>query len=158
MVLDSFHVKNASILQHLYDENLYAPLWSSQGSFNRNGDSLFALIGHSKEYGLFPDDYYYSRLTSLRTRLADTSKATKLNASLWAYSDLLLSAAFVQIVKDLKIGRLLPDSIIAKDSTLTPDFFVEQLRSFQQRKDSVFEHLEPANSDYKKLKTALHFG
>jgi len=152
---DSFHVKNASILQQLYDENLYAPLWSSQGSFNRNGDSLFALISHSEGYGLFPEDYYYSRLTSIRTRLADTSKATKLNASLWAYSDLLFSSAFVQIVKDLKVGRLLPDSVVAKDSSLTPAFFTEQLRSFQQRKDSVFEHLEPANSEYKKLKTAL---
>jgi L,D-transpeptidase YcbB len=153
---DSFRIKNAMILQHLYEENLYAPLWSSNGSFNRNGDSLFSLIAHSKEYGLFPDDYYFSSLSSIRTQFLDTSKEKKLNASLWAYSDLLLSSAFVQIVKDLKVGRLLPDSVIAKDSTLTPVFFAQQLRSFQQRKDSVFEQLEPADSGYLKLKFALH--
>lgn len=152
---DSFRIKNALVLQDIYNENLYAPLWSSNGSFNRNGDSLFSLIGHSKEYGLFPEDYYYSRITSVRLQLSDTSKAKKLNASLWAYSDLLLSSAFVQIVKDLKIGRLLPDSVVAKDSTLTPAFFGEQLRAFQQRKDSVFEHLEPRDSGYLKLKLAL---
>src|SRR5215216_4651960 len=45
---DSVKVKNALILQHLYDENQYSPLWSSQGSFNRNGDSLFSLISHSR--------------------------------------------------------------------------------------------------------------
>lgn len=152
---DSFKVKNAFILQHLYDQNLYEPLWSSKGSFNRNGDSLFSLIAHSKEYGLFRDDYYYSKLSSIRTQLSDTSKAIKLNASLWAYSDLLLSSAFVQIVKDLKAGRLLPDSMAAKDSSLLPGFFTEQLRSFQQGKDSVFENLEPKDSGYLKLKMAL---
>ena len=153
---DSFRVKNAPVLQDLYDERSYEPLWSSKGSFNSDGDSLFSLIGHSKEYGLFPDDYYYTRLSNLRTQLSDTSRGKKLDASLWAYSDLLLSSAFVQIIKDIKVGRLLPDSIIAKDSTLVPDFFSGQLSSFQQRKDSVFEHLEPIDSGYLKLKLALH--
>lgn len=152
---DSFRIKNALVLQDIYSDNLYAPLWSSNGTFNRNGDSLFSLIGHSKEYGLFPEDYYYSRLAGVRMQLSDTSKAVKLNASLWAYSDLLLSSAFVQIVKDLKIGRLLPDSVVSKDSTLTSAFFGEQLKSFQQRKDSVFERLEPKDSGYLKLRLAL---
>lgn len=152
---DSFRIKNAVVLQNIYDENLYSPFWSSNGSFNRNGDSLFSFIANSEEYGLFPDDYYYARLINVRTQLADTSRERKLNASLWAYSDLLLSSAFVQIVKDLKVGRLLPDSIIEKDSTFSPAFFAEQLRSFQQRKDSVFENLEPKDSGYLKLKFAL---
>lgn len=152
---DSVKVKNALILQHLYEENQYGTLWSSQGNFNRNGDSLFSLISGLREYGLFPDDYYYSKLSAIRLQLSDTSKETKLNASLWAYSDLLFSSAFVQIVKDLKAGRLLPDSVVAKDSTLQPDFFVDRLKLFQQRKDSVFESLEPKDSGYIKLKTAL---
>jgi L,D-transpeptidase YcbB len=153
---DSIKVKNALILQHLYDESQYSPIWSSQGSFNRNGDSLFSLIEHVNAYGLFPEDYYFSKLSSVRAQLSDTSKATRLNASLWAYSDLLFSSAFVQIVKDLKIGRLLPDSIIAKDSVLQPVFFAERLKEFQQRKDSVFESLEPKDSGYIKLKLALN--
>lgn len=153
---DSVKVKNALILQHLYDENLYEPLWSSKGSFNRNGDSLFSLITHLKEYGLFPEDYYYSKLSTVRTKLSDTSKETKLNASLWAYSDLLFSSAFVQIIKDLKVGRLVPDTIIAKDTSLQPAFFAAKLRSFQQREDSIFERLEPRDSGYIKLKLALN--
>jgi len=153
---DSVKVKNALVLQHLYDENIYEPLWSSQGVFNRNGDSLFSLISHLKEYGLFPEDYYYSKLASVRTKLSDTSKETKLNASLWAYSDLLFSSAFVQIIKDLKVGRLVPDSIIDKDTTLQPAFFAAKLRSFQQREDSIFESLEPKDSGYIKLKLVLN--
>src|SRR5215203_1596311 len=153
---DSVKVKNALILQHLYDENIYEPIWSSKGSFNRNGDSLFSLISHLKEYGLFPNDYYYSKLASVRIRLSDTSKETKLNASLWAYSDLLFSSAFVQIIKDLKVGRLVPDTIIAKDTALQPAFFVARLRAFQQRGDSIFERLEPRDSGYIKLKLVLN--
>ena len=152
---DSVKVKNPLILQHLYDQDGYQPLWSAKGSFNSKGDSLFAFIEQSKQYGLFPEDYYYSKLISVRSALADTSKATKLNASLWAYSDLLLSSAFVQIVKDLKIGRLVPDSIIAKDTTLVPDFFAQKLKAFENREDSVFERLEPKDSGYLKLKLAL---
>ena len=153
---DSVKVKNALVLQHLYDEYLYEPLWSSKGTFNRNGDSLFSLISHLKEYGLFPDDYYYSKLASVRTKLSDTSKETKLNASLWAYSDLLFSSAFVQIIKDLKVGRLVPDSIIAKDTVLQPAFFAARLRAFQQREDSLLERLEPRDSGYIKLKIVLN--
>lgn len=152
---DSFRVKNALILQHLYDQNSFAPLWSLNGNFTRNGDSLYSLISHSMKYGLFPEDYYFSRLTGIRDQVHDTSSQKKLDASLWAYGDLLFSSAFVQFVKDLKVGRLLPDSIIAKDSTLTPEFFVLQLKYFQQRQDSVFEHLEPAHSPYKKIRLAL---
>ncbi len=152
---DSFRVKNVMELQHLYDQNSFGPLWSLSGAFTRNGDSLYSMIGHSMKYGLFPEDYHYTRLTGIRNQLTDTLSEKKLDASLWAYSDLLLSSAFVQIVKDLKVGRLLPDSLIAKDSILTPLFFAAQLRSFQQRRDSVFEQLEPIHSDYRKIRTAL---
>lgn len=152
---DSFKIKNAVTLQHLYEGNSFQPLWSQKGSFVNNADSLYSFIQAARQYGLFPEDYYDLKLSRVRQQLADTSRLKKLDASLWAYGDLLFSSAFVQIVKDLKVGRLLPDSVIAKDSTLTPDFFQIQLTSFQQGKDSVFEHLEPAVTDYEKLKEIL---
>lgn len=152
---DSFKVKNAGLIQYLYDENSFGPLWSSKGSFTPIADSLFDFINRSKQWGLFPDDYYSSKLASLKTQLTDTSKEKKLNASLWAYNDLLFSSAFVQLLKDVKIGRLLPDSVIAKDSSLTTDFFVSQLKSYRQEHNSIFEKLEPQQPGYKKLKLAL---
>lgn len=152
---DSFKIKNPSILQNLYDQNSFQPIWSSKGSFASLADSLLNFIDSSKNFGLFPDDYYSSRLAALRMQLADTSKEKKLNASLWAYNDLLYSAAFVQIIKDLKKGRLLPDSIIDKDTTLTKEFFYEELKLYRQNFNSIFEQLEPQNTDYKKLKFSL---
>lgn len=154
---DSFKIKNAAIVESLYNQNSFHPLWSSEGSFKTIADSLFRFIKDSKEYGLFPDDYYYSRLVKLRNQLSDTSaNEKKLDASLWAYNDMLLSSAFVQIIKDVKVGRLLPDSVIAKDSSLSANFFLEQLKVFQQSATKDFvQPLEPRNADYKKLKKAL---
>ena len=154
---DSFKIKNAPVLQYLYDQNSFQPLWSSRGSFNRKADSLLVFISKAKQYGLFPEDYYFKRLSSLKSQLVlDTAKEKKLDASLWAYSDMMLSSAFVQIVKDLKVGRLLPDSVMAKDTTLTAAFFASQLKIFQENNNQLFaEQLEPKLPAYLNLKAAL---
>lgn len=153
---DSFKIKNAGQVQFLYDQSSFQPLWSSRGAFNKSADTLFAFIAGAKSYGLFPEDYYASKLQRLRNELTDTSAQKKLDASLWAYSDMLLSSSFIQIIKDLKIGRLLPDSLIAKDSTLTESFFRDQWARFQSVSSKDFAvKLEPVHKDYHKLKLAL---
>ena len=154
---DSFKIKNPEIVQALYDKNSFQPIWSEKGLFTKNGDSLLSLIGQSKNYGLFPDDYYYTRIGQLKNQLiTDTSAAKKLDASLWALSDMLMTSAFVQVIKDLKAGRILPDSVLAKDTSLSTRFFLSQLKDYPQiSNDSFARRLEPANTDYKKIKTAL---
>lgn len=154
---DSFKLKNAVILQHLYDENSFQPLWSAKGSFRQWSDSLVSLIDSSHNYGLFPEDYYDLKINDLKNELTrDTSKENKLDAAKWAYSDLLLTSAFVQIVKDIYKGRLLPDSILAKDSSLTPAFFSNQFTLFKKSGiDTFAAQLEPQNTAYKNLKQGL---
>lgn len=154
---DSFRIRNAPIVQYLYDQRTFQPIWSAKGSFTKNADSLMSLIGSSMHYGLFPEDYSYTRLRALQTQLVgDTaSREKKLDASLWAYSDMLLTAAFVQMVQDLKVGRLLPDSIVARDSTLTPAFYAAQLSSYGQGNETFASSLEPQHTAYRQLKAAL---
>lgn len=157
---DSFRLKNAAIVQYLYDENSFQPLWSAKGLFKQWSDSLVTLIDSSRNYGLFPQDYYDVKINSLKNELTrDTSKENKLDAAKWAYSDLLLTAAFVQIVKDISKGRLLPDSILAKDSSLTPAFFSSQFQLFKSSGiDTFASQLEPQNTAYEGLKQGLkHF-
>lgn len=157
-ISDSFKIKNAAIVQQLYTDHSFEPLWSADGSFNNWSDSLFTLIDSSRNYGLFPQDYYHQKLKELRSALTlDTAKEVKLDAAKWAYSDLLMTSAFVQLVKDLSKGRLLPDSLLAKDSSLTPQFFAAQFTQFKQSGlDSFTAHLEPQLADYKNLKQGLH--
>jgi murein L,D-transpeptidase YcbB/YkuD len=154
---DSIKIKNANIVQYLYDQQSFQPLWSSQGNFASWGDSLYSLIDSSRYFGLFPNDYYHTKLVELRKELIiDTSKENKLDAAKWAYSDLLLTSAFVQLVKDLSKGRLLPDSVLARDSSLTPDFFANQFAQFKKDNiDSFTTRLEPRNTGYSELKKGL---
>jgi murein L,D-transpeptidase YcbB/YkuD len=152
-----FAAKHAGSRKSCAEFNSFQPIWSEKGLFTKNGDSLLSLIGQSKIYGLFPDDYYYTRIGQLKNQLiTDTSAAKKLDASLWALSDMLMTSAFVQVIKDLKAGRILPDSVLAKDTSLSTRFFLSQLKDYPQiSNDSFARRLEPANTDYKKIKTAL---
>jgi len=154
---DSLRIKNAAILHDLYAKKDFGLFWSSQGSFNKEADSLFTLIDSCKYYGLFSLDYYADKLKNLKASLVkDTSKNNKLDAAKWAYADMLSTSAFVQLVKDIKVGRLLPDSVLAKDTSLHSDFFSKQLQAFASQSIGTFAAaLEPANKGYQSLKEAL---
>lgn len=156
-ISDSIKLKNASIVQSLYDSNDFQPLWSAKGSFNPWSDSLVTLIDSCRNYGLFPVDYYQARIKALKNELTvDTSRENKLDASKWAYSDLLLTAAFVQLVRDISKGRLMADSVLTKDSTWTPSFFSNAFSDFKKLGvDSFASRLEPQNTVYKNLEQGL---
>jgi murein L,D-transpeptidase YcbB/YkuD len=153
------HLKNVPFLKNIYGDNNYVPLWTGGGKWNANGDSLYKLIDSSRYFGLFPKDYYSTELAGLRKRLLfdTTSKEDKLDAVLWAKTDLLLTDAFIQIIRDLKNGRILHDTtVLKKDTLITGNFINEQLQSFKNKSIPEFAFaLEPVHSGYRNLKKAL---
>ena len=151
-------LKYTAYIQHLYQNNDFKPLWSSAGQWAVSSDSLFKLINQSHHFGLFPEDYHAEKLTQLRQQiLVDTSNnENNLDASLWAEADLLFTAAFVTMVKDVKVGRIVEDSVLQKDKTITGDFFEKQLSLFQTESTSEFiSALEPTHTGYMQLKESL---
>jgi murein L,D-transpeptidase YcbB/YkuD len=152
-------VKNVLAIKFIYDQNNYQPIWTGNGKWNAKGDSLYTLIDSARYFGLFPNDYYTSSLNDLRQRLLfDTSaKEDKLDAVLWARTELFLSDAFVQIIKDLRNGRIARDTTsLRKDTALTDSFFNQQLQFFKDRSISSFvSEIEPVHSGYQNLKAAL---
>lgn len=152
-------LKNLPVLKVIYDQSDYTPLWTGNGNWNANGDSLFALIDSARYYGLFPKDYFSTELKELRNRLIfdTTSKEDKLDAVLWARTDLYLSDAFIQLVRDLKNGRITHDTtVLKKDTAITDSFFNAQLQSFKNKSIGEFTaRLEPAHNGYQNLKAAL---
>ncbi len=153
---DSFNLKNPQLLDGIYEEHSYEPLWTSNGAFESYSDSLISFIANCRYYGLFPDDYHYDELKGLRdTLLTDSSK--RLDASRWAFADLLLTSAFTQMVKDIKAGRILPDSVMQKDSSLSKEFFVQQLQRLKKAAsvDSFATALEPTHVQYRELRQAI---
>ena len=152
-------LKNIPALKNIYDQNNFLPLWTGEGKWRANGDSLYKLIDSSRYFGLFPKDYYNTELNDLRERLIfdTTAKEDKLDATLWAKTDLLLTDAFVQIVKDLKNGRILHDTtMLKKDTALTDSFINKQFQSIKNKPISEFTFLlEPVHAGYHDLKKAL---
>jgi murein L,D-transpeptidase YcbB/YkuD len=156
-VKDSFIIRNAAFLHGLYKKNNFKPFWSEEGQFKPWTDSLLQLVDSCRYHGLFPEDYAQERLVEVKGKLtSDTSKQNRLDAAKWAHSDLLFSAAFVQVVKDLTRGRLVADSVLLKDSVLTPAFFSSRLLTLQKASIENFTgEMEPQSSEYARLKEGL---
>lgn len=156
-VPDSLKIKNARLLQAMYTKNNFGLLWSSEGVFSKDADSLLTLIDSAKIYGLFSSDYYAEKLKNLKLELVkDTSAQPKFDAARWAYHDMLSTSAFIQLVKDIKVGRLLADSVLVKDTSLHEAFFSKQKDAFSTQSIAGFTlALEPANKEYHQLKQAL---
>jgi murein L,D-transpeptidase YcbB/YkuD len=154
---DSISLTYTTLLDSLYQQNNYAPLWSDKGHWLAPGDSLYAFIGQSKDYGLFPSDYHYGSLAFVQRVFREDSLSRK-NAAIWARADLLLSDAFFTLVKHLKQGRLKYDSVTLRKDTVLPDsFYMQTLNTALQSKQviSTLETLEPRHRGYDSLKTYL---
>lgn len=155
--LKNFELNYSSVLQQVYRQRSYEPMWSNKDAFTPHTDSLFHFINNAYAYGLFPEDYNLERLTELRTQVTDTTKENKLDASKWAEADLRLTAAFVGIIKDLKWGRLLHDSLVKKDSLFNSNFFYSQWQAFNQHKNMavIADSVEPQHHFYQEIKSTL---
>lgn len=157
---DSLQLSFFAVIQKLYDKNGYASLWSESENWKPIGDSLLSFITQAKLYGLFPDDYYHSQLDSISMQFSADSlaKSERRNAALWAKADVLMTDAFVHLIKDIKLGRLPQDSVsLRKDSVLTDDFYSDKLRLLEHSNplSVIMQSLEPTLPGYQQLKAAI---
>ena len=107
---DSVKLSLLGVVSSYYNQNDYHNIWSKKEKWMPLADSMFNFIETSKYYGLYPADYHFKDLAALRQKLVDDSLA-KTDAIIWTKADLMLTDAFMKIAKDIKEGRLLPDSV-----------------------------------------------
>jgi len=155
---DSTFLNYRKLLDSIYNNNGYNPIWSINGIWLHPGDSLFSFITDSKEYGLFPSDYHYTSLALIRRLLTD-SLARK-NTAMWARADLMLTDAFLTLAKHLKQGRLPYDSVTLRKDTVLADSFYTRALFTALHPDSLgfsasLQALEPRHRGYDSLKTYL---
>jgi L,D-transpeptidase YcbB len=145
------------MVDSVYSRNNYVSLWTSNGKWLPYADSVLALIKNARSYGLYPEAYYSAQLDTLHYKtVTDTSRENKLDASLWARTDLYLTSAFINLAAHLKAGRLMPDSVRRKDTSMMSGFYLAQFNSFKSEPvDSFTTALEPTHTKYKELKQAL---
>ena len=156
---DTVLLANDSLVYGLYEKEDYQPLWCAQERWSALGDSLYAFIEHSKEYGLFPSDYHLRALTGIRNRIATDSLARK-DAALWSRADLMLTDAFFLTTRHLKQGHLAKDSITLRNDSLLNNEFYTQVFHLVRHTNNVagtLHDLEPKHAGYDSLKTGLKF-
>ncbi|NOT51601.1 MAG: L,D-transpeptidase family protein [Chitinophagaceae bacterium] len=157
---DSVKLSQSRLSKLLYEKNEYAPLWCKEQDWLPAGDSLFRLIEKAQLFGLFPEDYHVKEVSGIRQKFFNDSlrKGDQKDASLWAEADMMLTDAFFQMVKDIKLGRLPHDSVtLRKDSVLTDSFYMAKFALVQQQTSpaQIFQSLEPGHTGYRLLKKAI---
>ena len=157
-LIKTLSFKHPAIVQYVYEQNGDEPIWTGNGKWKKEADSLLEFIDSCRFYGLFPQDYAKRRLDSLRINLTIDTAGNKnnLNASLWAEADILMTSSFIELVRDIKIGRLAIDTVDAKrDTSLSNSFYIAQLKGFKDSGSLAFKALEPTHKGYVALKGAL---
>jgi murein L,D-transpeptidase YcbB/YkuD len=154
---DNIRLNLTAIVDGFYAAEEYQPVWSSNEKWQPLADSLFQFINNAELEGLFPKDYHFKEILSLKNKL-DNDSLKRMDAVLWTKADLVFTDAFMRIIKDLKHGRLLPDSItLNRDSLQLKEFFVNNLNSFLQKKQltELLNSLQPAHKGYWALKNGI---
>jgi L,D-transpeptidase YcbB len=152
-------LSQARIVKLMYEKKSFGPLWFLKEGWLSAGDSLYDFIKSSQLFGLFPEDYHFDEIKGIRQQFAEDSlsKGVRKDAALWSRADIMLTDAFLQIVKDIKLGRLPQDSItLRKDSLLSDDFYLQQFDALRQTSlSSIIKMLEPTHRDYYLLKAGI---
>jgi len=153
---DSMTLRLRNVDSAFYEKNEYHNFWSVKEKWVPLADSMRAFIHECKYYGLYPSDYHSAELDTLEGRIAADSLSRK-DAVVWTRADLLLTDAFMSALRDLREGRLVPDSA---SMTLKPlyidSFFVPDLVQSKDRSlTTLFTSLEPSNERYQVLRQHL---
>ncbi|MEO8110793.1 MAG: L,D-transpeptidase family protein [Ginsengibacter sp.] len=154
---DSNNLALTNIVSAFYDNNGYHNLWSKKGNWLPIADSMIDFIEHSRYYGLYPDDYHFKKMVALRKKFREDSLAKK-DVVFWTKADLLLSDAFLKTIKDLKEGRLLPDSVsIINNKKSIDSLFIKGLKKATDENSliSIFNSTEPLNANYQSLRETM---
>ncbi|MGF2414152.1 MAG: L,D-transpeptidase family protein, partial [Ferruginibacter sp.] len=154
---DSIRLNLVAVVSDFYAANSHQPVWSSKEKWQPFADSLFQFIANAELEGLFPKDYHFKNLRSLKNKL-DTDSLKRMDAALWTKADLMFTDAFIHVIKDLKYGRLQSDSItISKDSSLSSTFFINNLNELLEKKQftGLLNSLQPVHKGYWELKNGI---
>ena len=154
---DSIRLKMPVLANEYYSGTDYKPTWSSKEKWQPLADSLYHFIEKAEWQGLFPADYHFKNLQSVKQQL-DGDSLKRMDAALWSKADLMLTDGFMRIVRDLKLGRLQPDSLTTgKDTALIDNFYSTTLKTLIEkgRFTEVLNSLQPKYKAYWELKKGI---
>jgi murein L,D-transpeptidase YcbB/YkuD len=158
MLHDSTVLNFYPVLKYYYDDKTHLPLWSSKEKWTGNANALVSYLKNAAANGLFAADYHFSKIKEI-TALLDRDSLKRGDAVLWARADLLMTDAFTGLLRDLKQGRLQPDSLSWKyDTSKYSNYFSANMEKIRNGGilDSVLSAVEPTIPAYRSLKSCIH--
>jgi len=155
-ISDSTSLDLPEAVNAFYEENDFRPVWTDTMIWRPLADSMMNYISNCLHEGLFPGDYHYPELDSLQRSLRDT--LLRKDALLWTRAEVLLTDAFMKVARDLKQGRLQPDSSSWHHNPQKLEtFFLPMFRLLLDsgRLSLVTDSLHPKYAAYRELKSAI---
>jgi len=159
-ISDSVYLYQPQLADYIYDYRSYTTLWSDRDSLFPAADTLIGFINEARTAGLYPQNYHAAEIMKIRNAIMGDTAGTgpSRDALLWAKTDLYLTDAFVQLLKDIKFGRIPADSItLRKDTLFQPDLVSDQMMFLIKGKSlaRIISQFEPHHQGYKQLKAAI---
>ena len=154
---DSSLLTYNAFLKNYYFNTGYEPIWSSKQEWLPQAALLIKYIENAGLQGLYKEDYHFVKLINIKSVL-DIDSIKKMDAVLWANADLLMSEAYAGLLKDLRQGRLLPDSLSWRnDSAKFRIFFAPNFDRIKngEHLNNILEAVQPQHAGYKSLKKTL---
>src|SRR4029077_2943696 len=108
--VDTVSFVQPEVVRYLYDKGNDEARWSREAKWTPAGSLLIKFIENARLYGLFPEDYHFGNISTMEQQFESDSEARK-DAVRWSKADVLLTDGLLQIIKDVKLGRLQKDSI-----------------------------------------------
>jgi hypothetical protein len=125
--IDTVSILQPEIVRYLYHKNEDGARWSREAKWTPVGSLLIKFIENARLYGLFPEDYHFENISTINRQFETDSEARK-DAVRWSKADVLLTDGLLQVIKDVKLGRLQKDSITLRtDSVLAKEFYEQQV-------------------------------
>lgn len=146
-----------SLLRYYYAQNGNLPVWSKEGTWNKQSDELLRYLDTCIYEGLFKNDYHYYGLSELKNKLF-TDSLKKMKPTDWAKADIGFSAAFMQVLQDLAQGRLYGiKQLWYSDSSKYESFFVKYINQFLKAGNLlvITQSIQPAHLGYINLKIGI---
>lgn len=155
--IDTVSFLQPQVVEYLYDKNDYQAKWSKEARWTPAGNVLIKFIENARLYGLFPEDYHFKNISAINQELETDTNARK-DAVRWSKADVFLTDGLLQIIKDVKLGRLQKDSLTMRpDSILTKEFCEQQVENVIQSISvtRVVDSLEPSLKEYHDLREGI---
>jgi len=154
---DSVTLDYDDVVKSFYSNSDFVPIWVDADSLSPRAIEFVHFLDTSIYVGLFKNDYQFESLKKITDLYYH--KTLSPNADLFAKADVLFTNAFMHVIKDLKQGRIVADSISWENiSEKQTSFFIPLLNQYLKSKNGnlFFKDIQPNWKPYTDLRNALH--